>query len=596
MKCCWLITLQALVWATIGLCSMAITRAALFSLEVVEPTLQVGDIGTLRVIYDGALENYSFEQGGLDLKLTSSNSGVIKFLDAQILNDSRWDIATTDRIADDSIGRLFAASLFSPGLAGTGSRIFAEIKYIVSGSGATDVLLDVGGEDPVVHGAFGDVSNSVFSRGACLGECLPGSSPVEINLGESWARLKAEMYTAPVQYQPLPPVTPQPQPVNPVTNPLVTNQPIINEPAVNQPVFEEPVFEEPSPGKPTISGMFSLEVVEPALEFGDTGKLRVIYNGGTENHAFENGGIGLKLTSSNPGVIKFSDAQILNADGRWVVATARGIGDDAVAEMFASSLLTPGLAGTGPQIFAEIEYSLLGPGFTDLALDIQGEDPLVDGSVGDVSSGMLSRGACLGDCLGTAPVEIDLGESWARLREEMYAPPVFPQSPAAPEVDPVVVDPVIGGPIVGDPVVEVPPVSELPTYNIPDVDDPSVIDVVLNPPTICEAGVCSLLWPPQNFIISENGEIQVVKLDPDYLSWMALNSVPINFVHNFFTMCDGMPIVAYDGDAAGQTFAIGSIMNYAGVNRSADATIPEPCTAALVGLALFGLTSFRRHA
>ncbi len=592
MKYCWLLALQATICATILLCFTPITKGALFSVEVAEPALQFGDIGTLRVIYDGGLENYSFEQGGLDLKLTSSNPGVIKFLDAEILNDGRWEIANTFGITDDSIGRMFAASIFTPGLAGTGPRVFAEIKYTVAGSGGTDVLLDVAGEDPLVHGPLGDVSNSVFSRGACVGDCLPGSSPVEINLGESWARLKAEMYAQPVQHQPLPPIPPQPQPPNPVGNP----------PVVNEPVGPEGL----SPEGPTVPGMFSLEIVEQALEFGDTGKLRVIYNGGTANHAFENGGIGLKLTSSNPGVIKFTDAEILNDDQRWLIAAARGIGDDAVAELFAMSLFTPGLAGTGPQIFAEIEYSLLGPGFTDLALDIQGEDPLVDNSVGDVSSGILSRGTCLGECLGSSPVEIDLGESWARLKAEIYAPPVFPQPPVAPPVvepiiidpmvvqpvvvepvvvepvvaDPVVVDPVVvelvvGGPILGDPVVEVPgttdPVWVGGWYNVPYIDDPSVIDYTD--------------WWRSN-------ELEIVRTD----GLIQLIDYPNTVFLNYFSMCGDMSGGVYDNDAT-QLRAFHSLADITamlGMN-SVNPSVPEPGSAALVGFSIIGLILGRRQ-
>ena len=125
------------------------------------------------------------------MRLSSSNAGVIKFLDARVYNDDdRWDIAVAREITDNEIGNLFTASIFSPGLAPGGPQIFAEVKYSRLGSGFTDVMLDVGGEDPLYQGDRGDVASYVRSRGICLGECTTGAAPAEINLGDSWARLK----------------------------------------------------------------------------------------------------------------------------------------------------------------------------------------------------------------------------------------------------------------------------------------------------------------------------------------------------------------------------------------------------------------------
>jgi hypothetical protein len=124
--------------------------AGLFSLEIVEPAREVGGVGKLQVLYHGEEENLSFAVGGLDLKLSSSTAGVIKFLDAEVVNDrGQWELAIARDITDNEIGDLFTASLFSPGLAPGGPQVFAEVSYSLVGSGFTELLLDVGAEGKI---------------------------------------------------------------------------------------------------------------------------------------------------------------------------------------------------------------------------------------------------------------------------------------------------------------------------------------------------------------------------------------------------------------------------------------------------------------
>lgn len=214
-------------------CWATLVHAGTFSLEIVEPANGVGEVGILRIIYDG---DYTFENGGLDLKLSNDTPGVIKFLDASIINnDDRWVVASTSGLSDDSINHFNAASLLTTGLAGNGSRIFAEVTYSLLGNGSTNLLLDIGGQDPVVHGPLGDVSADVYSRSLCLGDCLPNAEARVINLGDSWAALQESLNPPPV-------VVPQ----NPVVNiPPVVEPPVLAEPTPQEPIWEEPPLKTP---------------------------------------------------------------------------------------------------------------------------------------------------------------------------------------------------------------------------------------------------------------------------------------------------------------------------------------------------------------
>lgn len=182
-------------------------EAGQFTLEIVQPSTGPDNFGTLRVMYHDEDDNFSFYNGGLHLQLSSSVGGVIKLHGGEIINsDERWAAAYVRDVADDSIGNLFAASLLTPGLTGTGSRIFADFQYSLIGSGSTELIIDAGGEDPVVEGPLGDIAHHVSSRGLCLGDCLPEHTPTVLNLGESWAQKRALLNSPP-------PAIPIPAPV-----------------------------------------------------------------------------------------------------------------------------------------------------------------------------------------------------------------------------------------------------------------------------------------------------------------------------------------------------------------------------------------------
>ena len=128
---------------------------------------------------------------------------------------------------------------------------------------------------------------------------------------------------------------------------------------------------------------------------GAVGVLDIVYDPAPEGITFLNGGVGLRLASSTPGVIKFTGASVLNPAGRWAVAQALGITDDGVAQLNGSSVGAGGMPSGSASIYAQINYMVLGGGTTDLSLSVQGEDPLFDGTAGDVSNNIQLVGGPL---------------------------------------------------------------------------------------------------------------------------------------------------------------------------------------------------------
>ena len=53
-----------------------------------------------------------------------------------------------------------------------------------------------------------------------------------------------------------------------------------------------------------------------------------MYDGGPDGYTFIDGGVHLKLTSSSPDLLEFSNVEVLNDNSRWAVTTAR---NEAVA-------------------------------------------------------------------------------------------------------------------------------------------------------------------------------------------------------------------------------------------------------------------------
>jgi hypothetical protein len=387
-------------------------EAGQFTLEIVQPSTGPDHQGTLRVMYHDEDDNFSFYNGGLHLQLSSSVGGVIKFHGGEIINsDERWAVAYVRDVADNSIGNLFAASLLTPGLTGTGSRIFADFQYSLIGSGSTELIIDAGGEDPVVEGPLGDIAHHVSSRGLCMGDCLPDYSPTVLNLGESWAQKSVVE--------------------NPPPTPVIVPAPI-HVPASSHP----PIASNPNAAK------FSFEIVKPSTGPDDPGTLQIVFEEGDENYAFFNGGLHLQVSSSNSGVIKFLGGEVFNDDDRWSVGTVRDVEDNSIGNLLAASVMTPGLVGVGPRTFAQIQYSLIGSGSTELLIEAGGEDPVVEGPLGEISHLVYSHGFCLGDCLPDyTPTVLNLGENWAQKRDLINPPPPAIPIPAPVWNPPVVVSP-----------------------------------------------------------------------------------------------------------------------------------------------------------
>jgi hypothetical protein len=401
------------------LASISIASAAMFSLEVVKPSTGPDDPGTLQIVFEESDQNYAFFNGGLHLQVSSSISGVIKLLGADVINhDDRWSVGIVRDVDDDSIGSIFAASVLTPGLMGTGKRPFAEIQYSLIGSGPTELLIEAGGEDPVVEGPLGEISHLVNSRGFCVGDCSPDYTPTVINLGENWAQKRPHFYPPP----PTPVVVPDPVPPPSVTLSKAAN--------------------------------FSFDIVEPSTGPDDIGTLRIVFEEDDQNYAFFNGGLHLQVSSSTSGVIKLHGGEVINGDDRWSVGTVSDVDDDSIGSIFAASVLTPGLTGEGPRTFAEIHYSLIGSGSTELLIEAGGEDPVVEGPLGEISHLVNSHGFCLGDCSPDyTPTVINLGENWA-FKSDLLYPPSPEVTVPAPDLNPPVVE--------NQPPVNTPEVSHVP--------------------------------------------------------------------------------------------------------------------------------------
>ncbi|TWU28216.1 PEP-CTERM sorting domain-containing protein [Bythopirellula polymerisocia] len=132
------------------------------------------------------------------------------------------------------------------------------------------------------------------------------------------------------------------------------------------------------------------------LTIGATGLLDIVYDPAPQGASFQNGGLGLQLTSGTPGVIEFTSAEVLNPAGRWTAVQA-SFGADAASPLNGFSVGSPGLPTGATSIYAQVGYKVLAAGSTLLSIGVQGEDPIFDGSQGDLSSATM---------LGTAEVRV----------------------------------------------------------------------------------------------------------------------------------------------------------------------------------------------
>ncbi len=100
------------------------------------------------------------------------------------------------------------------------------------------------------------------------------------------------------------------------------------------------------------------------------GVLEIIYEPASSGYGFENGGVGLQLNSSAPGVIRFTSAEVI-LDGRWTAGSVLYISDNEV-DVDAFSILTPGLPTDSPSVFATVTFEVIGSDSTDLSLSPRG--------------------------------------------------------------------------------------------------------------------------------------------------------------------------------------------------------------------------------
>ncbi len=142
---------------------------------------------------------------------------------------------------------------------------------------------------------------------------------------------------------------------------------------------------------------------------GQTGTIQLIVDNSTDPLTFADGVLGVAVSSSNPGVIEFTGATVFTPSffggfvDRWSAGTVLNLTEDTIDRLQGTSISTAGLDGSiGPNVdgggpnlflFAEIEFTVVGIGSTDIVLgNIPGGAFLTQGGLGDVS-GLVSLGS-----------------------------------------------------------------------------------------------------------------------------------------------------------------------------------------------------------
>ncbi len=142
---------------------------------------------------------------------------------------------------------------------------------------------------------------------------------------------------------------------------------------------------------------------------GQTGTIQLIVDNTTDPLLFSDGVLGVTVSSSNPGVIQFTGATVFTPSffgglvDRWSAGTVLNLTNDTIDRLQGTSISTAGLDGNIPDnvdgggpnlfLFAEIEFTVVGTGSTDIILgEIPGGAFLTQGGLGDVS-GLVSLGS-----------------------------------------------------------------------------------------------------------------------------------------------------------------------------------------------------------
>lgn len=111
-------------------------------------------------------------------------------------------------------------------------------------------------------------------------------------------------------------------------------------------------------------------------------QLSIFVDVAPENAKFTNGGIDLKLTSSNPGVVEFTNASVHmptllgGAVQRWTTGVVQGLTADSISLIRGGAIGSVGLDPAIPGnvldgsssrfLFATVDYSFVGPGVTEI--------------------------------------------------------------------------------------------------------------------------------------------------------------------------------------------------------------------------------------
>jgi len=119
---------------------------------------------------------------------------------------------------------------------------------------------------------------------------------------------------------------------------------------------------------------------------GQTGTMEVIVDA---DFTHKNGGLGLSVALSNPGVIEITGATVLTPDffggfvKRWSSGTVANLTGNSIDELLGLSVETAGLDNSLPGnaiggtqfLFAEIQYTVIGEGTTDVGLGLISSRP-----------------------------------------------------------------------------------------------------------------------------------------------------------------------------------------------------------------------------
>jgi hypothetical protein len=126
-----------------------------------------------------------------------------------------------------------------------------------------------------------------------------------------------------------------------------------------------------------------------------TGTLQILFDTAPENYTFRDGGIWLELSHTDPGVIEFTGATVIN-DGRWILTGVQDLSANRIGGLQGVSVHTPGLPNGPAIVFAEVTYRVLGIPLQSSRLKLRVlEDGLFAGDAppygADVSSSFMIR-------------------------------------------------------------------------------------------------------------------------------------------------------------------------------------------------------------